>query len=172
MTTVIRPFALLAAGLAASACTEPPLTGPPTIRVGSSQCAECGMIISEERHASALLIDDRGRRDYLLYDDIGCMLDDENDGLDGPTVLERHVHDHQSRAWARADLASFVMVDPTEIPTPMGSGIVAVMDAAAARELAEKHKGQILDYPGARAARKRWMQERYGPREPSFGQGG
>lgn len=143
-----------------SACSVEPLSGPPEVKLGRSECAACGMIISEERCSSALLVDLEGRREHRLYDDIGCMLDDEGDvGLEG-VVLQRFVHDHDTRAWVEANLATFVLVERDAIPTPMGSGIVAYATREAAERSVAANAGQTHDYPSAAVARRDWMHRR------------
>lgn len=153
-------MATLTLGL--SSCGGAPLSGPPELKLGRSECAECNMIISEDRCSCGLLVDDAGHREHLLYDDIGCMLDDEHAGLNGRNVIERYVHDHQSKAWVEVGRAVFVMADPKALPTPMGSGIVAFASRTAAEEAAARHGGKTLDYPELVTARRRWMEERYG----------
>ena len=158
--TLALVIAAATAGL--SSCGGAPLSGPPELKLGRSECAECNMLISEDRCSCGLLVDDNGHREYLLYDDIGCMLDSERAGLDGRTVVERYVHDHTSKAWVVADQAAFVMVDPKALPTPMGSGIVAFASRANADAAAAKHAGKVLDYRALGEARRLWMEERYG----------
>ncbi len=145
-----------------SACETQVLTGPPELRLGRSECGECGMLISEDRCSSALLIDSRGHRDHVLYDDIGCMLDAERRGLDGAVVAERYVHDFGTRAWVEAGTAHFVAADRDSLQTPMGSGLVAFARAEDAEDASRAHKGRVLGYAALAAFRKSWMEERFG----------
>lgn len=145
-----------------TACQRTVLSGPPELRLGRSECGECGMLISEDRCSSALLVDARGRREHVLYDDIGCMLDAERRGLDGAVVAERYVHDHGTRAWVEAGVAHFVAADRDSLQTPMGSGLVAFATAGDAEAVSKAHKGRVLDYAGLAAYRKAWMEERFG----------
>jgi hypothetical protein len=160
----LKPFAIGALILLGTlpACSTSPLTGPPTLKLGRDACAECGMLINEDRCSCSLLIERNGRREHLLYDDIGCMLDDERDGLDGAKVLERHVHDHASKHWVPAENAAFLFAEPSRIATPMGSGIVAFSAPQDAQAAATKHAGTIMDLPALAKRRKDWMHERYG----------
>lgn len=150
----------LVAALLLAACSSEVLTGPPALRPGRDMCAECGMLVSEERHASALLVDDRGLRSHLVYDDIGCMLDAEAEGLDGKTVLERHVRDLGTGTWLAAESAAFLVTDPDRLPTPMGSGIGAWSSPAAAATAAQQHGGMVVDLAQLRAARREWLDRR------------
>lgn len=160
------------APLVASGCAEPPLDGPPELRLGRAECAECNMLISEDRCSSALLIEDRGRREHLLYDDVGCMLDDERDGLGQRIVLKRYVHDHGTRAWLDASAAVFVLTDPKKVMTPMGSGILAFASNEDAQHVVDEHGGEILTYAALIEARRAWMEARYGTPRPPAGEGG
>lgn len=145
-----------------AACSAEPVTGPPSLRLGRDECGECGMLINEDRCSSGLLIEDAGRRDYLLFDDVGCMLDTERRKLGERRVIECYVHDYDTKAWVRADAAWFLFTSPEAVVTPMASGILAFGDRAAADRAREKHGGEVLGYAGLTAARKAWMEERYG----------
>lgn len=145
------------------ACGSEPLSGPPTeMKLGRHECAECGMIVSEDRCSSALLVEDDGRREYLYYDDIGCMLDDERAGLDDRTVVERHVRDYNAKSWVEATKAQFLFTDSKALQTPMGSGMVAFAQAASADAARAKLGGQVVSYAELAKVRAQWMQERYG----------
>lgn len=142
------------------ACSREPLTGPPVVRVGRDQCAECGMLISEDRFCSGMLVDDAGRRTYVLFDDVGCMLDLEREGLAGRSVLERYVRDHATKEWVKAESARFLLADPQAFPTPMGTGIASFASPDAAARAQSTYPGQVLDYPGLAAARQAWTEAR------------
>lgn len=147
--------------LALVACSSDPLSGPPQIKLGRSECAACGMIISEDRCSSALLVEHEGVREYRLYDDIGCMLDDERDAGSRPT-LERYVHDYERRVWIDASRATFLFTQRDAIVTPMGSGIVAFADRADAERANQAHAGDVHDYASLAAARRDWMEKHHG----------
>ncbi len=152
----------LAAATAIGGCSPPPLEGPPEVRLGRVECAECGMLISEDRCSSALLVERDGAREYLNYDDLGCMLDDERDGLGGAAVVDRFARDYGSRAWVRADAAAFLFSEDQSLHTPMGSGIVAFLARSDADAVRGKHAGALHDYASLQAARRAWMESRYG----------
>lgn len=147
---------------ATAGCDTAPLSGPPTLRAGRDECRECGMIISEDRHACAMLVESSGYREHILFDDIGCMLDLERAGTDKRTIIERHVHDFVSKSWVSAEKASFLFADPGAAPTPMGSGIIAYASRVEAEAAAKKLGGVVLDYAGLQDARREWMEKRYG----------
>ncbi|MFN7020588.1 MAG: nitrous oxide reductase accessory protein NosL [Phycisphaerales bacterium] len=150
------------AAVSTAGCDSAPLSGPPTLRAGRDECRECGMIISEDRHACAMLVESSGFREHILFDDIGCMLDLERAGPEKRTILERHVHDFVSKSWVPAETASFLFADPGAAPTPMGSGIIAYASRLEAQAGAERTGGVVLDYAGLREARRAWMEQRYG----------
>jgi copper chaperone NosL len=111
--------------------------GPPTIHYGQDPCAGCGMIISDDRSAAAL-VDPAGDSAPLLFDDIGCLLDYEREH---PQLAARshYVHDATSRQWLAASAATFVK---TSRETPMGSGLLAFVrrsDAEAAAGRSPSH---------------------------------
>lgn len=153
MTRHLTALAALMIVAAASGCAEKPLTGPPEIRLGREECAECGMLISEERCSSALLVERGGRREHEMYDDIGCMLDSELERGPERRILERYVHDYESKQWIAADAAVFLLGDPDALATPMGSGIIAFSGRQIAESVRGSHGGTLLGYaelPGAR----------------------
>lgn len=147
------------------ACQNEPLSGPPELRLGRHECAVCGMLVSEDRFSTAHLVDDRGRRDYLFYDDIGCMLDAEHEGRT-PPVLERYVHDYATRAWLRAEDAVYVFANPKSLPTPMGSGMVAFTSRTDADRTAEPLNAKVLSYDQLTLARRAYMDKHFGPKTP------
>lgn len=159
-STSLRVAALIVLGLAA--CSSEPLTGPPEVKLGRSECAACGMIISEDRCSSALLIEHDGRREYRLFDDIGCMLDDERESGEGRRSIERYVHDHDTRGWIEASRAVYLFTEHDAIATPMGSGIVAYATSESAERSKAAHPGVVHDLDSLAAARRAWMEKHHG----------
>lgn len=141
-------------------CGNKPLGGPPELRLGRDQCVECGMIISEDRCSSAMLIERDRRQEYVLFDDIGCMLDWRRAKLGGAVVLDEFVHDYSTRAWTAVANATFLLADPEKLVTPMSSGMVAFSSKAAQEAAQEQVGGDILEYDGLMAARKAWSDKR------------
>lgn len=160
----MTPRVVLAACLAAAmgGCDRAPLTGPPDLRLGRDACAECGMLIAEDRFCSASVVEQAGRREHVLFDDIGCMLDFEYERQDGLRTVERYVRDYDSRAWVPALEAVYVLADRDLLRTPMGSGIAAFAARPTAEALASAHKGILHDYRTLAIARREWMWARYG----------
>lgn len=166
LTVSMRLFALvlLPALALLYGCRGEVLTGPPTLRMGRDECAECGMIISEDRCSSALLIErgNPGDREHAMFDDIGCMLDYEHHLAQETRVVQGFVHDHESRAWVPASGAFFLYANRDRLRTPMGSGIAAFSQRAGADEARRQFDGEIMDYQKLGPARRAWMEARYG----------
>jgi copper chaperone NosL len=152
LPSTIRLILATALTLVASSCSRAPMTGPPDLRLGREECAECGMLISEERFSTASLVDKGGERLYFYFDDVGCLLDYERELPGGVTVFERYVHDHDTRAWVPAEDASFLLAGAT-LQTPMGSGIAAFATPDAAHAAADQYGGEVLDLAHLRQAR-------------------
>lgn len=153
-------LSLTAAALAG--CARPPLTGPPNLRVGRDECVECGMLVAEDRFSSASIVEREGERSYVFFDDIGCMLDYEYEHQGGVRVVERYVHDHDTRAWVPGLEAVYVLADRDSLRTPMGSGIAAFADRSAAEALAAQHRGTLHDFRTLAVARREWMWANFG----------
>ncbi len=141
---------LFAAG---AGCARTPDDGPPTIRLGRDECLECGMTIVEERSAAAMLVEVNRRRDGLLFDDIGCMLD-AWDSRPELHVVRAFVHAYDGSGWVEAQRAHFVRADADRLRTPMGSGIGAFTTAEAARAAHGRTAGTLLDLAALRESRR------------------
>ena len=102
MNLSLRTVALLAPLLAA--CQRDGLSGPPTLRLGRDECAECGMAIHDEPASAAMLVEQGGRRDHLLFDDIGCMLDLERSRENELSVVGRFVHHRIGGGWIAGEI--------------------------------------------------------------------
>lgn len=147
-------------------CARPELSGPPDLRLGRDECAECGMIINEDRFSAAILIEREGVREYASFDDIGCLLDHEHGHGTEFRTIDRFVHDYSTRAWVNANTAYFLLADTERLQTPMGSGIAGTADRAGAEAAAARYGGEVLDFAGLVPARRAWMVARYGaPKE-------
>lgn len=133
-----------AATLTLPGCAEDDPTGPPEIYYGQSVCTRCGMIISDARFASAtIVLDDRGRPEAWLYDDIGDMLKHERD-LAPERVLSRWVHDYSTSEWVPAGDAVYLRSE--QLRTPMASHLVALSNRASADALLDSMPGTVLDW--------------------------
>lgn len=139
---IVLTFAVL---VLLAACDDDDPNAPPAIAYGVTPCAECDMIISDERYAAATIIaDSRGRPEPLAFDDIGDQIDYES-SHSGLTILSRWVHDHTTHEWLRAEEATYVR--SPALHTPMASGIAAFAsrDAAEAAK-ADLTQGEVLSF--------------------------
>lgn len=155
------PTYCAAAGLAAmliTACGSGSLSGPPELHVGRDECAGCGMLISEDRCACALLVDDAGERSHLVFDDLGCLLD-YRAAHPEQQVVEVFVRDYAARNWVRGAEACFLAPDPA-VHTPMGSGLIAFATAQAAQAQRSNSGVAIVRYDGLDRARQEWRRAR------------
>lgn len=165
LTRIVLWTLLLVFG-ALAGCGEADLTGPPALRLGRDECGECGMLINEDRSACGVLIDNRGRREYMLFDDIGCMLDIERERGADLVVLERYVRDHGDKSWVAAEAAVFLFTEPAKLRTPMGSGIAAYASRSHAEQAQRTHGGRLLTYAELAVARQTWMEDHFGKPDP------
>ncbi len=143
--TIIAFFALLTLH---TACRRADVTGPPELRVGRDQCAECGMLISEDRCSAAVLLERDRERLHAIFDDIGCLLDWRQAPHDPPVrALETYLRDYDARTWIAAESASILRADPDRLHTPMGSGMIAFANAASAEARRHEFGGALTTYP-------------------------
>jgi copper chaperone NosL len=116
---LLAPFALLACGV------EP---GP--VHVGSDECAHCSMMISDRRFAAQVL-NTKGRA--WKFDSIECLRGFLAAGeLQSADIHSAWVADSDApEQWLRADDARFL--HSASVRSPMGGGLAAYTDDAAAR---------------------------------------
>ena len=128
-----------------------PERGPGPLRYGVDACADCRMVVTRPGFGGELR-DADGR--LTAYDDVGCLL---------RAMLKRH--GAMSEAWvedhAGGGLVSLLtahLVRSARADTPMGSGLVAFRDAAAADAFATETGGarvaleELVRDPGRLAA--------------------
>jgi copper chaperone NosL len=114
-----------------------PRRGPEPIAWGRDACAACRMVISRPGFAGEMR-DADGR--LTRYDDVGCLLR----AVTGAhrEVPEAWVEDHGGGGWMPLLRAHLVRAEHAD--TPMGYGLVAFADAAAARAFAERSGGDVV----------------------------
>lgn len=140
---------LAALALAGPSCGGRDAAAPPVVRYGESVCADCGMIISDERFACAMIADTPSEREAsLLFDDIGDMLRYEREHGDVHAV-RRWVHDYSDKSWLPAEHALYVR--SPAIRSPMASGIAAFATRAAAEKAATGAEAAVLGWEGLSA---------------------
>ncbi len=113
------------------------LAEPPDIRYGEDICDECSMIISEPRYAASYVTT---TGEVHRFDDIGNML--AYDAKHHQDVHVYWVHDHVTAEWIKAEDAIFVL-NPA-LTTPMGWGLAAFAQKAAADQFITDHGGTVV----------------------------
>lgn len=133
----LRAAALLAAASLLLAACARPAEGPPRLVVDRSVCTACSMLVSEPAFAGAYRLDGRER----VFDDLGCLVA-ALAAEEAPGEARVWVHDLDTRRWLPA--GAVVYVHSPSLHTPMGSGLAALGDPAAAEELATRTGGRVI----------------------------
>jgi len=131
LTIAVVTVALLSTACSAAA------GGPPQIVVDRTACSHCGMLVSEPIYAAAYQAADGEPR---VFDDIGCMLDAIRRESASPLTI--WLQDAGGRGWIAA--ADAAVVASPRLRTPMGGGLLAFADAAAAEQAASANGGRVL----------------------------
>lgn len=117
---------------------------PPDIRYGEDVCAECNMIISDPRFATAYAYEvGPGRYQTVQFDDIGDMLV-YADKHPEHKVVAWYVHDYESKEWTDATTARYVV--SSQVETPMASGIVSFASRDRAEAMAYALHSEAVDW--------------------------
>ncbi len=135
------PTVLLFLSMTACSVTSSAEPIPPTVHYGEDMCAFCGMIVSEESHAAAYVTPEGQGQ---VFDDIGDMVQyylTKNESEQAPAFF---VHDYESKAWIRAETATYL--HSPELHTPMRSSLVAFASSEKAQALATSLQGQLLSF--------------------------
>ncbi|HTO95780.1 MAG TPA: nitrous oxide reductase accessory protein NosL [Myxococcales bacterium] len=110
-------------------------TGPEAIRYDRDTCAHCRMHFAA-RGFAAERRDEKGA--LHKYDDIGCMLIAASRAASG----EAWVEDHAGGGFV--PLLTATLVAGKDLGTPMGYGVVAFRDPAAAARYAKAHAAKVV----------------------------
>lgn len=135
---IVHTF-MLALCLPLASCGDDPTLDPPAVRWGQDVCAECGMILSDDRYAAAVVAIHDGERHEYLYDDLGEMLahPPRTEG-----AVKQWARDMRSRQWIDASTAHYIR--SRRLHTPMGYGVVALNDLQDAEALRDETGGELL----------------------------
>ena len=131
-----------------AACAGSGEPQPPQIAYGRDMCAQCGMTIDDERFAAALVMQDGKTR---IFDDAGEMFTYQADHPD-ETVRAWFVHDYATKAWVNGEKATYVVSD--KVRSPMGTGVAAFAERAAADSFSGEMNGKLLSFDEARSMLK------------------
>ena len=133
--------AMILLGLITAACGGSAVaTGPPDINYGRDVCFECGMIISEERFASAYRLADGTEK---IFDDVGGMLQHGHETGEIRDA-EAWVHDYETEEWIRAESGYYIITQ--RITTPMAFGVIAFGDQARAAAFGRDVDGDVVGW--------------------------
>ncbi len=124
-------------------CGERDDDGPPNIYYGDTICEECGMIISDERSATATIITVERGYQALVFDDFNCQMNYE-DKHSELLVHDRWSHDCISLEWIRTADAWFVR--SPQLRTPMASHLVALLSLTDAKMFAATVDGETIEF--------------------------
>jgi copper chaperone NosL len=137
-------IALVAAWLACRGCAEGSASGPPVVHLGDSICAECGMIISDARFASATIVTDERGPVPVLFDDFNCQSSYESGHRDRP-IVARWSHDYDSGDWINMMEGGFILRSPN-IESPMASHMAAFRTRDGAEAAKIKFGGEVIGF--------------------------
>ncbi len=132
-------LALCLALFAVPGCGKQDLLKPPKILYGRDVCAQCRMIIDDERFAGAAVSADG---QFLKFDDIGCLAAHEKEPES--RMLRSWVHDAVSGKWIGREQARFVYA--RDLVSPMGYGFAAFAVAEDAERWAQEKAGRLVTW--------------------------
>ena len=142
----MRTFTLLLAMCSMSmlcACEKQSADQPPSVQLGDSVCAQCNMIISDARWATATIVEGQRGPDPKLFDDFNCQVNYEVEHPE-ETIITRWSHDYISADWLRTEDATFLM--SSELRTPMGSRVAAFAITSEAEAAHADLTGDLMDF--------------------------
>jgi nitrous oxide reductase accessory protein NosL len=129
-----------------SGCDNQVSGGPPTVRLGDSVCVQCNMIISDERWATATMVEGPRGPEARLFDDFNCQVNYEVENPDVP-ILARWSRSHATREWVRTEDAHF-LISPN-LRTPMASKVAAFASLSEADEANAELTGDVVSFEAA-----------------------
>lgn len=136
-------FASLIVLAVSTGCNRAPDMAPPEIRLGEQECDWCRMLISDERFAAALVVNEADAVRKLAFDDINCVFGYLADHPPSGKY-KVYTHDFQNRTWLDAHAAIFV--HSAKLETPMAAQLAAAPSRNAAQQLLERYPGDLLAY--------------------------
>jgi copper chaperone NosL len=148
---MIRAITIFVTAAILLGCSRhPQALAPPEIQLGQTDCAQCGMTVSDDRYAAAVIVEtSAGDRLTKVFDDIGCFaayLREQHDGQ----VLAQYVKDYSTRGWLVADQALYVHAD--SIRSPMAYGLLATATQDTAQTIAKDKNGKVIRFSNIQAA--------------------
>jgi copper chaperone NosL len=105
-------------------CSRGP-AAPAALDTRNERCGWCRMAVSDARFAAQLVSPSEEPR---FFDDVGCLATFLKSGGAPAKGQIAYVADYRTKAWVRA--AAAVYTKKPGLETPMGSGLIAHVDAA------------------------------------------
>lgn len=143
MRWLIPAIGVPAAILMIPGCERQTADAPPSVRLGDSVCAECNMIISDERWATATVVEGPRGPEPRLFDDFSCQVNHEVEHPD-LMIVARWSHSHATSEWVRTEEASFLM--SPNLRTPMGSGVAAFASMSELETATAELTGEVMTF--------------------------
>jgi copper chaperone NosL len=141
LTALRLPTLLLLAVALVTGCAPK----PDAVHWGLEECAQCQMVISDERFA-AQVVDQRGKT--YKFDAIECMAA----FVDGGALAAGDIHSlwiaDGRDSWVAVEDAAFLYSENTR--SPMGGGYTAHADGDAARRLQAEVGGELMTWQQVR----------------------
>jgi copper chaperone NosL len=121
---------------------------PEPLHLGAEECAHCRMVITEPQFAAQAL---NARGKAFKFDAVECLagwvLAEE---IPAAEIHSLWVADFRNpERWVPVEEARFVRTDA--VHTPMGMGVIALLDSEAARAEQAARGGEIYDWKGVLA---------------------
>jgi nitrous oxide reductase accessory protein NosL len=133
-----------------AACGKTERLDPPLVHYGEDFCAQCNMIVNEERFATASITEAQGESPSpRLFDDIICQFAFEGTHPN-EVVRRRFAHDAATSEWFDASAGFFVKCDA--VRSPMGGSVLAAQTKHRADSLAAKCASRAVPLEELRAA--------------------
>ena len=126
-----------------SSCEREAADGPPSIRLGESVCVECDMIISDERFATATIVEGPRGPEPRLFDDFNCQVNYESSHPE-EEIITRWSHDYHTVEWLPTVDAYFLC--SSGLRTPMASNAAAFSAESGADALASELGGDTMRF--------------------------
>lgn len=118
-------------------------TEPEPIKYGNDLCALCKMVVSDERYG-AELVSSKGKK--FKYDSAECLVHYLNaEALNDQEISGIYVTDYK-RPQTLIDAKTAFFLISESLPSPMGENLTAFSTQDEAKDLQQKHPGDIYNW--------------------------
>lgn len=119
---------------------------PPEVIIGDSVCDQCNMIISDERWATATIVQGPRGPEPRLFDDFNCQVNYEEEHPQAK-IVTRWSRSYTTTEWIRTEQAIF-LISPS-LRTPMGSNTAAFATQPDAQDIKADLNGEVMPFDSA-----------------------